>query len=129
AGNGAVLNNAADGVFSIRSNQSFLSRFGQRATFNNAGKLDKTGIGSGADVSTFETSFHNTGTVALQAGGLTFTAAWTQSAGSTTLSKATLTADEFSLDGGKFGGTGTVDGDTYNQSAIVSAGLSHAVLS
>lgn len=129
-GNGAVFTNLATGVFDIQhaTNRQLGGGVGGVSTVNNAGTMTKSAGGTRTPVNA---NFTNTGALNVNNGTMYFIAAFTQTAGSTTLNGGNIDgAISFFFDGGTLGGVGTITttGNVFNNGAIVSPGLTPGTL-
>ncbi len=129
SGAGAIFNNLAAGTFAVQNDQSFFyncgSLCGTAATFNNAGTFQKT---AGTGTTTFTTtSFNNTGTIQALSGTISFSAGYTQTAGSVQLNGGNLAASTVNIQGGSLSGAGTITANVTN-AGQVSPGSSAGIL-
>ncbi|TXI80639.1 MAG: filamentous hemagglutinin N-terminal domain-containing protein [Flavobacteriales bacterium] len=105
------------------------------ATFNGSGSLSNTGTLAVTGNTTFNTAFSNSGNVTLSNGvTLNAVAGYTQTAGSTLLGPTSGTsanlaaAGGVAINGGTFGGAGTVSGNLSFGTAILNTGHSPGAL-
>jgi phage baseplate assembly protein gpV len=118
--NGAVIDNQAGAVFSIKNDKGLLGS----GSFTNEGTLTKlsgtgaTTVASGVDFS------NNGGTLNVQKGRITVVGGYTQYGGATVISAgATLASTAgLTLYGGTLSGTGTVSGNLTNDGGEVDPG-------
>ncbi len=146
--NGAVFNNPVGATFQdLGQGKYFGSSDGNGdfapapSVFNNAGAYVKTGTGRGA----VQTTFNNSGTVAVQAGELDLSGPtanagdvqisggsalslneYTQTAGATNLSGGTLSGEVITLSGGALTGFGTINASVANGGEVVPGGMGGA---
>jgi hypothetical protein len=124
-----VINNLAGALFVVQGDLFFDHSIWAPAdppTINNAGTFRKS---AGTGTSTFEAIFNNTGTVEVQTGTLSFTAAYTQTAGATLLNGGNLTSTQtLNIQGGILGGAGTVTANVNNAGGQVNPGSSPGIL-
>ncbi len=130
ASNGAVFNNLPGATFSCQFNGTIahFPEVGDPLHFNNEGTLTKSG---GTGTTTLHATFANSGTVAAQAGILSFNRGLVQIAGGTQLDGGGISISSgfvFDLDGGDLTGTGSLTG-TLLSDAVVSPGFSAGALS
>ena len=93
--------------------------------FNNAGIFRKS---TGDGTTTIDVAFNNTGTADAQAGTLSFTRGFTQTAGATVLSGGGLVSTTtLDIQGGSLSGSGTVTGDV-SSAGQVGPGSSSGIL-
>src|SRR5262249_32858088 len=107
----AVFNNLPTGSFTIDGKNDFL-----QGTFNNQGTFIKLAGAAGDGVTRFAlAAFTNSGSVTIGPGSTLEVMSYTQSAGSTTLQDATLTADpNVAINGGLLAGSGLINGNVVN---------------
>jgi hypothetical protein len=127
---GAVVNNKAGATWNIvngssNSGNGIIYNGGALPAFNNTGTFEMTGGTS----DTVSVPFNNTGTMAANAVTLSFTGAYSQTAGNTILnggSIQTTSTNPLLIQGGSLTGTGTVQGDVTNTGGSVAPGSSVA---
>ena len=122
-GLGALVDN--QGTWDVQTDSSFASLAGG-GTVTNGGTLRKS---AGAGTHAVGLPFTSTGTVEAQSGTLSFTAGYTQTAGSTIASGGTLSSTiPFQIQGGTVGGTGTLIGGVSNTAGTAAPGLSPGIV-
>jgi autotransporter-associated beta strand protein len=103
--NGAVFNHHADSTWLAKGNNTISG-----GSFNNAGAFTKDG---GTGTSTVASTFTNTGTVLAKSGTISFSEAYTQTAGALLLEGGIVAKSGGSLDiqGGVVAGSGNINGN------------------
>jgi hypothetical protein len=115
--NNALLNNKKGATWNLAADASL---FGSSGTFANAGTFSKT---SGNSASTIQTAFTNTGMLQATSGTLTFLGTCIQSGGATYLNGGTFSwSTPVTFTAGTLAGSGTVNGQVLNVSAILAPG-------
>jgi hypothetical protein len=118
-----VINNT--GTWDSQIDSNIQNPFGGTVAFNNSGTFKKT-VDNG--ITSVLIPFNNSGSVQSLIGTLSFTAAYVQTAGSTTLNGGALTSTAaMDIQGGILQGFGTVTGPVTN-GGQVAPGLSPAIL-
>jgi hypothetical protein len=114
---GAEIRNLASGMFEVQDRATILDDCGGFPTvFTNTGTFIKSG---GTGLSTFEIAFHNSGTLEVQSGTLSFTGGFVQTAGSLTLTGGNvIVRDVLDIVAGTLAGAGAISGNVANAGTV-----------
>ncbi len=127
-GANGVLSNQLGATFDVPGDAGFTGNGANAQTrIDNAGLFRKSG---GSGITTVDLKFTNSGTTESLSGTLRFTAAFTQSGGTTRLNGGSITSfSAVSVQGGILEGNGTLTADVSNTGGSFSPGLSAGLLS
>jgi len=123
----AVLNNLVGATYNVQGDGTIITTsvpfyYGPNNVVNNAGTFLKSG-GKGEAAITYGVSFNNTGTVEIDSGTLAFSGGFDQTSGTTELKGGGISG-QLLVQGGRFGGEGTVTGELLVSNATINVGAS-----
>ena len=120
-GNGATLNNLANGTLDIQTDVALTTNNASpMLVINNAGRFVKS---AGTQTSLIAANLNNSGTIEVEAGTLQFQGSWSQTAGSTTVDGGTVLGGTLlSIGGGTLAGSGTIQA-TVVPATVVNGGV------
>jgi len=122
------LNNLTDALYDLQSDSQFAAGSTDRGQIDNAGTFRKSG-GTGEAVIGPYVLFHNSGTVEVLSGTLSFKGGFTQSEGGTRVNGGAISSTSpLDILGGSIQGTGVIAADILNSGGVVSPGFSPGML-